>query len=130
MGLPSAGCATPHKGIRTILGSGIENLTDRQLNRLAQAIAADDRQQEVWVAWQCAQRVRAVYHATTPAHGRFLAETILDGFPSCSIPEIAHQDTPAVASRVIGPLQMAARVTAKAPRCVVERFLAWSGPRW
>ena len=44
----------------------------------------------MWVAWQCAQRVRAVYHATDPATGRQLAENILAGFPSCPIPEIAR----------------------------------------
>lgn len=43
----------------------------------------------MWVAWQSAQRVRAVYHQQDPATGRALAEKILDGFPNCPIPEIA-----------------------------------------
>lgn len=76
--------------IRNILRAGVENLTERQQHRLDEAIAADDRHNEVWVAWQCAQRVRAVYHATDPATGRQLAENILAGFPSCPIPEIAR----------------------------------------
>ena len=76
--------------IRNILRSGVENLTDRQQNRLAEAIAADERHDEVHIAWQCAQRLRAVYHADTPAKGRALAETILTSFPSCPIPEIAR----------------------------------------
>ena len=76
--------------IRTILRSGAEHLTDRQQRRLAEAVAADERHQEVYVAWQCAQRVRAVYHADTPAAGRALAENVLAGFPSCPIPEIAR----------------------------------------
>ena len=76
--------------IRTILRSGAENLTLRQQHRLAEAIAADQRHEEVYVAWQCAQRVRDVYHAADPATGRALAEKILAGFPSCPIPEIAR----------------------------------------
>ena len=38
--------------IRTILRSGSENLTLRQQHRLAEAIAADQRHEEVHVAWQ------------------------------------------------------------------------------
>ena len=76
--------------IRNILRSGVENLTDRQQHRLAEAIAADERHDEVHIAWQCAQRLRAVYHADTPTKGRALAETILTSFPSCPIPEIAR----------------------------------------
>ena len=76
--------------IRNILRAGIENLTERQQHRLDEAIAADDRHDEVWVAWQCAQRVRAVYHQNDPATGRALAEQILAGFPTCPIPEIAR----------------------------------------
>jgi transposase len=76
--------------IRTILRSGSENLTLRQQHRLAEAIAADQRHEEVHVAWQCAQRVRDVYHAADPATGRALAEKILASFPSCPIPEIAR----------------------------------------
>jgi transposase len=76
--------------IRNILRAGAENLTARQLARLNTAITADDRHDEVWIAWQCAQRVRAVYHADTPAQGRELAEKILAGFPTCPIPEVAR----------------------------------------
>jgi transposase len=76
--------------IRTVLRSGADNLTLRQQHRLADAIAADTRHEEVYVAWQCAQRVRDVYHAADPATGRALAEKILTGFPSCPIPEIAR----------------------------------------
>ncbi len=76
--------------IRTILRCGAENLTERQQHRLAEAIAADERHEEVYVAWQCAQRVRDVYHAATPADGRALAEKVLTSFPHCPIPEIAR----------------------------------------
>ena len=42
------------------------------------------------MAWHCAQQVRAVYHAPTPAAGRALAEKIIKSFPSCPVPEIAR----------------------------------------
>ena len=54
------------------------------------AIAADDRHDAVHVAWQCAQKVRAAYAHPDPAKGRQLAEQVVDGFPSCPIPEIAR----------------------------------------
>ncbi len=51
-------------GIRTILRCGVEKITDRQRARLDLAIAADERHDEVLVAWLCAQQLRA---ATRPA---------------------------------------------------------------
>ncbi len=57
---------------------------------LAAAIAADERHDEVHIAWQCAQRVRAAYAHPDPARGRQLAEQVVAGFPSCPIPEIAR----------------------------------------
>ena len=80
----------PLYGIRNVLRCAAERLTDKQCTRLASAIAADERHDEVWVAWQCAQKLRAVYHQKNPADGRRLAEQIIDGFPSCPIPEIAR----------------------------------------
>lgn len=76
--------------IRNILHAGAEHLTERQRTRLADAIAADERHDEVWVAYQCAQQVRAVYHQDSHAAGRAIAEKILTSFPSCPIPEIAR----------------------------------------
>ena len=76
--------------IRNILRAGAETLTDRQHTRLVAAIDADERHQQVYIAWQCAQRVRAVYHQNDPATGLQLAEQILAGFPTCPIPEIAR----------------------------------------
>lgn len=49
----------PLYGIRTILRCGQEKLTGRQRARLARAIAADERHDEVHIAWQCAQQLRA-----------------------------------------------------------------------
>lgn len=45
----------PLFGIQTILRAGAENLTDRQLARLATAIEADEAHEAVYVAWRCAQ---------------------------------------------------------------------------
>ena len=80
----------PLYGIRNLLRCGQERLTDRQQARLAAAIEADDRHVEVFVAWQCAQQLRQVYHAANPAQGRRLATKIIDSFPSCPIPEISR----------------------------------------
>ena len=80
----------PLYGIRNILRCAAERLTDKQHARLAAAIAADDRHDAVHVAWQCAQKVRAAYAHPDPAKGRQIAEQVVDGFPSCPIPEIAR----------------------------------------
>ena len=80
----------PLYGIRMILRCGVEKLTDRQRARLERAIGADERHDEVYLAWQCAQRLRAAYQATDLAEGRRTAERILASFPSCPIPEIAR----------------------------------------
>ena len=80
----------PLYGIRNLLRCGEERLTDRQHARLAAAMDADNRHVEVFVAWQCAQQLRQVYHQTNSAEGRRLATKIVDSFPSCPIPEIAR----------------------------------------
>lgn len=76
--------------IRNILHAGAEHLSERQQARLHEAIAADERHDEVWVAYQCAQQVRSVYHQDTHAAGRAIAVTVLDSFTTCPIPEIAR----------------------------------------
>ncbi len=48
-----------------MLRAGQDNLTDRQLARLDKAIAAHEAHDEVHIAWQCAQRLRAIYHAAS-----------------------------------------------------------------
>ncbi|HEX5408133.1 MAG TPA: ISL3 family transposase [Pseudonocardiaceae bacterium] len=78
----------PLYGIRTILRCGVENLTDRQRTRLAKAISADERHDEVHIAWQCAQHLRSAYHAAGTTEGRRIAEKILASLPTCPIPEI------------------------------------------
>jgi transposase len=80
----------PLYGIRLILRCGAEKLTDKQKARLAKAISADDRHDEVHVAWQCAQQLRAAYTTPSLPEGRQIAEKVLASFPSCPIPEIAR----------------------------------------
>jgi transposase len=76
--------------IRNLLRCAEERLTDRQQARLAAAVEADERHLEVFVAWQCAQRLRQVYHQPDPAAGRRLAKQIAVSFSSCPIPEVAR----------------------------------------
>jgi len=78
----------PLYGIRTTLRAGIEKLTDKQKARLEKAFAADERHDEVLVAWQCAQQLRSAFNARDVAAGRRIALKILDSFPTCPIPEI------------------------------------------
>ena len=80
----------PLYGIRNILRCGQDRLTDRQHARLERAIAADERHDEVHIAWQAVQQLRSVFHQPTPAEGRRIAEHVLASFPSCPIPEIAR----------------------------------------
>ena len=76
--------------IRNILRAGQEHLTDRQKTRLESAFTADERHVEVEVAWQCAQRLRSVYHQSSHADGKRVAEQLLASFPACPVPEIAR----------------------------------------
>ena len=80
----------PLFGIQTILRAGAENLTDRQLARLERAITAHEAHQEVYVAWRCAQDLRAAYRTKNTSEGRRRAEKILDSFHTCPIPEVAR----------------------------------------
>lgn len=78
----------PLYGIRTILRCGQEKLTDRQRARLGRAILADERHEEVHIAWQCAQQLRSAYKAKNPIEGRRIAQKVLTSLPTCPIPEI------------------------------------------
>ncbi len=80
----------PLFAISTVLRAGAENLTDKQLDRLASAIEAHDAHEEVYVAWRCAQDLRAAYRAKDTTEGRRRAEKILTSFHTCPIPEVAR----------------------------------------
>lgn len=80
----------PLYGIQKILRAGAENLTERQLARLATAIEADEAHQAVYLAWRCAQDLRAAYRCADLTAGRAMAERILSIFHTCPVPEIAR----------------------------------------
>lgn len=80
----------PLYGIQKILRAGAENLTDRQLQRLATAIEADEAHQAVYLAWRCAQELRAAYRCADLTAGRAMAERVLRIFHTCPVPEIAR----------------------------------------
>ena len=80
----------PLFGIQTILRAGAEHLSDRQVERIVTAINADDRHEEVYWAWRCAQDLRAAYRDTDLASGRRRAEALISTLTSCPIPEVAR----------------------------------------
>lgn len=80
----------PLFAIQTILRAGAEKLTAKQQARLARAIGADDRHEEVFVAWQCAQQLRTAYRSRDLGAGRRMAEKVLAAFHTCPIPEVAR----------------------------------------
>jgi len=59
----------PLYGIRTILRAGAEHLSDRQRARLERAIGADERHDDVSIAWQAAQRLRSSTTRTPQRRG-------------------------------------------------------------
>ena len=76
--------------IRHVLRCNEEKLTDRQRARLEAAVNADDRHEEVYLVWQCAQQLRSAHAATNLVEGRKIAETVLASFPGCPVPEISR----------------------------------------
>jgi transposase len=76
--------------IRRTLMTGVEHLTDKQKTRLEEFLPAGDPNGEVHLAWQTYQRLRAIYHASSPQAGRRLAEHVIDTFHTCPVPEIAR----------------------------------------
>ncbi|GAC1385158.1 MAG: hypothetical protein NVSMB43_25470 [Pseudarthrobacter sp.] len=79
----------PLFGIRRTLQIGAEHLSEKQVARLDAKLTAGDPNHEVTLAWQCYQKLRALYHAR-PEKGRELVAEVLASFPSCPIPEIAR----------------------------------------
>jgi Transposase len=53
---------------------------------------ADERHDEVYIAWQCAQQLRSAYKASSPVEGRRIAEQLLASLQTCPIPEIKRLD--------------------------------------
>jgi hypothetical protein len=77
----------PLYGIRNIVRTGAEHLTERQQARTARTIAANERHEEVHLARQVAQRLRSAYTADNLAVGKRTAEQLLDALATCPIPE-------------------------------------------
>src|SRR5690349_270729 len=76
--------------VRGLLRRGREHLTDRQVAKLNNALAAGDPDWEVTVAWHCYQQLRSMYQATDPTDGKAIAEHVIVTFPTCPIPEVAR----------------------------------------
>jgi transposase len=76
--------------IRRTLMTGLEHLTDKQRQRLDKHLPAGDPNGEVRLAWQAYQRLRGIYHASSPEAGRRLAEQLLDVLHTCPVPELAR----------------------------------------
>jgi transposase len=79
----------PLYGVRRTLQIGAEHLTDKQSARLDAKLTLGDPDHEVTLAWQCYQKLRAIYHAK-PARGRDLVNEVIASFPSCPIPEVSR----------------------------------------
>ncbi|NNG78481.1 ISL3 family transposase [Brevibacterium luteolum] len=77
-------------GIQTILRAGRDNLTEKQLARLHAAFTNREEHVEVEMAWRCAQQLRDAYLQADLTTGRAIAETVVETFHTCPIPEIAR----------------------------------------
>ena len=80
----------PLFGVRRLLTTGVERLSERQQARIAKAFNDGDPDDEVFVAWQCVQQLRDAYHAPKLLDGLRQALRLVRTLPSCPIPEIAR----------------------------------------
>jgi transposase len=79
----------PLYGIGRTLQIGAEHLTEKQASRLDGKLTAGDPRHEVFLAWQCYQKLRNIYHARQE-RGRELVAEVIASFPTCPIPEVAR----------------------------------------
>ncbi|MGI9586663.1 MAG: transposase [Dietzia maris] len=63
----------PLYGIRTIIRCDPARLTERQWRRFNDALAADPRHEELFLAWQIAHELRQAYHHKDLPAGRSAA---------------------------------------------------------
>jgi len=80
----------PLFGIRQLLTIGVERLSQRQQAKLASGLQQGDPNDEVTVAWQCAQQLRDAYHEPNLNAGLRQALRLARILPTCPIPEIAR----------------------------------------
>ena len=79
----------PLYGIRRLLQTGIEHLSQNQCRRIEKVITADPRHEQVFIAFQCAQELRSAYQHHDLRAGRRIALKVLESFRSCPVAEIA-----------------------------------------
>ena len=77
---------------------------EEMFRQVDEALAADPRHEELFIAWQVAHELRQAYHHKDLPAGRSAAEKVLATLPSCPIPEIAR-----LAPVVHGDLRIAGR---------------------
>ncbi|GAA3076372.1 MULTISPECIES: ISL3 family transposase [Actinomycetes] len=80
----------PLYGIRRLLQTGMENLSQAQCRKIERVITADPRHEEVFIAFQCGQELRAAYQHHDLRAGRQIAVKALESFSSCPVGEIAR----------------------------------------
>ncbi|MDD9207390.1 ISL3 family transposase [Georgenia sp. 10Sc9-8] len=76
--------------VRNVLRAGADRLTTRQWDRLQKYLPSGDPHGAVWLAWQCYQRLRSVYHLPNLTEAKKVAENILATFHTCPVPEVAR----------------------------------------
>lgn len=76
--------------IRRLLTGSQTALSGKRAARLRAGLDAGDPGGEVEIAWQCAQRVHAIYRARDTAQGRANATWATTTLRTCPIPEIAR----------------------------------------
>ncbi|GAB3189127.1 hypothetical protein GCM10027061_09640 [Nesterenkonia suensis] len=79
----------PLYGIRRLLQTGIEHLSQAQCRRIEKVITTDPRHEEVFIAFQCAQELRSAYQHHDIRAGRRIALKVLESFRSSPVAEIA-----------------------------------------
>ena len=77
----------PLYGIRRLLLTGEERLTQRGRDRIAAGLAAGDRDDEVWYAWTVKEQLRAVYRADDEDAARAALADFYDVAAAADIPE-------------------------------------------
>jgi transposase len=77
----------PLYGIRRLLLTGQERLSDRSRQRIRAGLAAGDRHDEVWYAWTVKEQLRAVYRAADEDDAREALADFYDVAKAADIPE-------------------------------------------
>ena len=76
--------------IRNTLRASPDKLTERQIDRIDAGLQAGDPTWEVTIAWSAYQRLRSAFATKDLRHGKKIALSVLESFPTCPVPEIAR----------------------------------------